>query len=406
MTEEGVRTGDAAAPRATSCARLERLMLSDFRSFASADLRFEAGPVIFVGPNGSGKTNILEAVSLLAPGRGLLGAKLGDMTRRGSNNPRGGWAISAEISGLAGPTKLGTGLARDTAGRDRRAFRLEGDNASPRDIAELMRLVWLTPAMERLFEESTGTRRRFLDRLIATLDAAHPTRLGRYERALSERQHLLNEGTGEPAWLSGLERIIAEEGVAISAARLDVVSRVSAQIMAGGPWTDEELFPRAELALEGGLETDLANKPAVLVETEFERSLEVNRARDAGAGRALEGAHRTDLRVRHSAKDMPAEECSTGEQKALLLNIVLAHIRLVAQATGNAPIVLLDEIAAHLDEVRRGALFVALEAASAQVFLSGTDLSAFGALASCAQVFEVDHGRARSSRRPHTHGHG
>jgi DNA replication and repair protein RecF len=379
-----------------SHARIERLMLSDFRSFASADLRFEDGPVILIGPNGSGKTNILEAVSLLTPGRGLLGAKLGDMTRRRSNNPRGGWAISAEISGLAGPIKLGTGLAHDAAGRDRRAFRLEGDNARPRDIAELVRLVWLTPAMERLFEESTGTRRRFFDRLVATLDASHPTRLGRYERALTERQRLLNEGTGEPAWLAGLERIIAEEGVAICAARQQALARLNAQIAAGGPWTDEALFPRAELSLDGGLEGLLALKPAVLVETEFERSLEAGRARDAGAGRALEGAHRTDLKARHAAKAMPAAECSTGEQKALLLNILLAHIRLVRETAGRAPIMLLDEIAAHLDEVRREALFSALDEAGAQVFLTGTEMSAFGALAARAQVFEINHSQART----------
>ena len=385
--------------RAARHTRLERLMLSDFRSFASADLRFDDGPVVLIGPNGGGKTNILEAVSLLTPGRGLLGAKLGEMTRRGTNSPRWGWAISAEISGLTGPIKLGTGLARDAAGRDRRAFRLEGENASPRDIAELVRLVWLTPAMERLFEESAGARRRFFDRLVATLDASHPARLGRYERALSERQHLLNEGTGEPAWLSGLERIIAEEGVAISAARLDALKRLCAQIAAGGPWADEALFPRAELALEGGLESELQSKPAVLVETEFERSLEAGRVRDAGAGRALEGAHRTNLRVRHSGKNMAAEECSTGEQKALLLNMVLAHLRLVAEAAGSAPIVLLDEVAAHLDAIRREALFASLEAAGAQVFLTGTDMSAFGALASCAQVFEVDHGQACAARR-------
>ncbi|MFZ1989201.1 MAG: DNA replication/repair protein RecF [Alphaproteobacteria bacterium] len=406
MTDEGVRSEGAVVSRAARHTRLERLMLSDFRSFASADLRFDDGPVVLIGPNGGGKTNILEAVSLLTPGRGLLGAKLGDMTRRGTNNPRAGWAVSAEISGLAGPIKLGTGLARDAAGRDRRAFRLEGENASPRDIAELVRLAWLTPAMERLFEESAGTRRRFFDRLVATLDAAHGARLGRYERALSERQHLLSEGTGEPAWLSGLERIIAEEGVAISAARLDMLTRLSAQIAAGGPWADEELFPRAEIRLEGGLEGSLASKPAVLIETEFEHSLEASRARDAGAGRALEGAHRSDLKVHHSAKNMPAEECSTGEQKALLLNIVLAHIRLVAEATGSAPIVLLDEVAAHLDAVRREALFASLDAAGAQVFLTGTDMSAFGALASRAQVFEVDHSQARAARRHQAHGHG
>jgi DNA replication and repair protein RecF len=323
------------------------------------------------------------------------------MTRRGSNNPRAGWAISGEISGLAGPIKLGTGLAHDAAGRDRRAFRLEGQNASPRDIAELMRIVWLTPAMERLFDESASARRRFFDRLVAALDGSHPARLGRYERALTERQRLLNEGTGEPAWLAGLERIIAEEGVAISAARLLLLERLRAAIAAGGPWTDEELFPRAELALEGGLEGSLASRPAVLIETELERSLEVNRARDAGAGRALEGAHRTDLKARHAAKAMPAEECSTGEQKALLLNILLAHIRLVGETGGRAPIVLLDEIAAHLDAARRGALFAALQAAGAQVFLTGTEMSAFGALATRAQVFEIHHSQARSIAPAH-----
>jgi len=376
-------------------ARLERLLLTDFRSFASADLRFSDEMVVFVGPNGGGKTNLLEAISLLMPGRGLLGARLSDMTRRGTNKPHGGWAVSAEIAGVAGPIRLGTGLTKDAAGRDRRAFRLEGEPASPKDIGELVRLVWLTPAMERLFEESASARRRFFDRLVATFDSAHPARLGRYERALSERQRLLNEGTGEPAWLSGLERIIAGEGVAIAAARLQLLECLRAEIARDGPWADEDLFPRADLALEDGLEALLCGQPALLAEAEFERALAAGRMRDAEAGRALEGAHRSDLKVRHKAKAMPAEECSTGEQKALLLNIVLSAVRLISDAKGSAPLVLLDEIAAHLDEVRRDALFAALESVGAQVFLTGTELSAFGVLGSRAQAFEINHSRAQ-----------
>ena len=381
------------------CGTLERLILNDFRSIATADLRFDKGPVLLLGPNGGGKTNILEAISLLAPGRGLRGAKLGDITRRGSNRTTVGWAISAEITGSAGAVRIGTGLAHDSLGRERRLFKFEGEKARPSDIAELVRLVWLVPSMDRLFEESVSGRRRFFDRLVAALDAAHATRLSRYERALSERQRLLTDGAAEPAWLKGLEHIMAEAGVAIAAARLVTIDQLSRQIAAGGPWTEEDLFPRAELLLAGDVETALAARAAVLVEAEFEAALETGRERDAAAGRALQGPHRSDLKVRHIAKNMPAEDCSSGEQKALLLNILLAHVQLIAETASAPPLVLLDEVAAHLDAVRRQALFEALASAGSQVFMTGTDEAAFSALKGAAQIFDVADSQARE-RRP------
>jgi DNA replication and repair protein RecF len=387
-----------ASPSAANHA-LARLTLANFRCFAEAGLAFEPGLVVLLGANGAGKTNLLEAISLLVPGKGLKGAKLADMTRRGANDLAAGWSVAAELPGLAGPIKLGTGLTADAAGRDRRVFRLEGSPASPRDVGEHMRLAWLTPAMDGLFEDSASARRRFFDRLVAALDAAHAPRLARYERALAERQRLLKEGTGTPAWLSGLERVLVEEGVAIAAARQQMLAFLRREIAAGGPWAEEELFPRAGLALEGEIEAALEAKPAVGVEGDFERALAEGRARDAAAGRALVGAHRTELKVRHLAKDMPAEICSTGEQKALVLNIVLAHVAAVAAETGRAPVLLLDEVAAHLDEVRREALFAALGAGGVQVFMTGTDEGAFAGLAGKAQFFEIAAGRAEPSAR-------
>jgi DNA replication and repair protein RecF len=372
---------------------LKRLRVSEFRSIAEADLSFGAGPIVFVGPNGAGKTNLLEAISFLAPGRGLHQAKLAEVTRRGSNSQTG-WAVSAEIGQAGEAWRIGTGLARDELGRDRRRFRLEGEPAHGADIGELVRIVWLTPALERLFEDSGGARRRFLDRLTIALEPGHAARLAAYERAQSGRLRLLKEERAEPEWLAGLEAIAAREGVAIAAARLRTIDALSRAISDGDLDTEQQ-FPRAALALDGALETELRSAGAADVEEHLRAALSASRARDAAAGRALLGPHRSDLKVTHRQTNMPAELASTGEQKGLLLNILLAHARLLSAEKGHAPIVLLDEVAAHLDGGRRAALFAALAGFGAQIFLSGSDERAFADLSN-AQVFTLERGQLRA----------
>lgn len=375
---------------------LTRLRVSEFRSIASADLTLSAGAVVLLGPNGSGKTNVLEAISFLAPGRGLHQAKLSDVTRRGSNAGTP-WAVSAEIAGGDATWRVGTGLIHDALGRDRRQFRLEGEPASGAEIGNIVRLVWLTPTLERLFEESSSVRRRFLDRLVSGLEPGHSTHLAKYERALSERLRLLKEERADPEWLASLETLAATEGVVIAAARVRAVKSIAASIETGGPWADDA-FPKASLALEGMIEATLMTASEGEAEGVFREALAQSRPRDAAAGRSLTGPHRSDLKVGHAQKNNGAESASTGEQKALLLNILLAHVRLVAKTHGAAPLVLLDEIAAHLDAGRRTALFSALASFGAQMFLSGTDERVFAELPT-PQIFELERGlvRARGS---------
>jgi len=372
---------------------LTRLRVSEFRSIASADLALDAGAVVLLGPNGAGKTNLLEAISFLAPGRGLHQAKLSDVTRAGSNAGVP-WAVSADIAKAGESRRIGTGLAHDALGRDRRQFRLEGEAASGAEIGEIVRLVWLTPALERLFEESASARRRFLDRLVSGLEPRHLTHLSTYERAVSERLRLLKEDRAEPEWLASLEALAAAEGVAIAAARVRAVKALTDSIATGGPWADDA-FPMASLALEGLLEEALAETSETEAEARFRETLAKARPRDAAAGRSLAGPHRSDLKVGHAQNGLKAEAASTGEQKALLLNILLAQVRLIAKTHGAAPLVLLDEIAAHLDADRRHALLSALSGFGAQMFLSGTDERVFAELRS-PQIFEFDRGHVRA----------
>jgi DNA replication and repair protein RecF len=378
---------------------VERLRLTDFRSIAFADLSLRPGPVLLIGPNGSGKTHILEAISLLIPGRGLRRAQLADITRRGSNAPAG-WAVAATLGGAGGALRIGTGLSKDTLGRDRRAFRLDGEAAHSKDLARHLRLVWLTPAMDRLLEDGKEGRRSFFDHLVAGFDRAHTARLTRYDRARAERLKILVEAeSASSSWLDGLERAMAKEAVAITAARAELLARLRSEIAVGGPLAAEGLFPRAQLDLEGGLEKALEEQSPADVERAFAAELAAQRARDAAAHKTLAGPHRSNLRVRHTAKDMPAELCSTGEQKALLLNIVLSHVHLIAVEFGAPPIVLLDAIAAHLDDARRAVLFAGLKEAGAQVFMTGADLSPFGAMRDRAQVFEMAGGQLRAPQQ-------
>ena len=364
--------------------RAQRLMLTDFRSYATLDLRVDAPIVALTGDNGAGKTNILEALSLFAPGRGLRRAELADCAREGG---AGGFSIGLTLDNDNGATQLGAGL--DSAGA--RKCRIDGaPGGSPREFAEYVRIVWMVPAMDGLFYGPAGERRRFLDRLTLAVDSDHGVRVSAYERALRNRNRLL-ETHGERAWLDAAEREAAELGVAVAAARLETVSRLSA--LAAAERDPLSPFPWADLALEGEIEAMVAGRSALAAEDLFREALARNRARDAAAGRALIGPQASDLAVRHGPKDIEARRCSTGEQKALLTGIVLAHARLVAAMSGIAPLALLDEIAAHFDPQRRAALFDELARIGCQAWLTGADAAAFADLSGRAQMLRVSPGR-------------
>lgn len=381
-------SGDTDAPSAFGAAafsRLSRLVVTDFRSYARTEIALDGRPVVLTGENGAGKTNLLEAVSLLAPGRGLRGAAYAEIARQGG---AGGWAVAATVETRDGPVRLGTGIEPGAEAARSRAVRIDGQPVTGAGaLARHVRVVWLTPAQDRLFLEGASDRRHFLDRLVMGLDASHGTRVNAYERALRERNRLLADGTMDDAWLGGLESQMAEHGVAVAAARVETLARLRGAIEAAS----EAHFPRALLAIEGTLEEALAEKPAVDVEDEYARRLAASRARDAGAGRTLEGPHRSDLLVRYQAKDREARLCSTGEQKALLIGVVLANARLLA-ARATPPLLLLDEIAAHLDVERRRALFDEIVALGLQAFMTGTDPALFEALGRNAQSLEVKRG--------------
>ncbi len=348
-----------------------RLVLTDFRNHAAAVLTQGPGFVVLTGENGAGKTNILEAVSLLAPGRGLRRAALGEMARQGGS---GGFGVAAE---LGAATAIGTGT--QPGAPERRLVRVNGASASATALAEWLTVLWLTPAMDRLFTEGPGERRRFLDRLSLALAPGHAHHSARYEAAMRQRNRLLAaDEPADPDWLAALEARMAEHGAAIDAARRDAVSLLSTRLAV----QPEGVFARARLALEGW-QGDTA---------QLARELSEGRRRDAAAGRALAGPHRVDLLVTHAAKNQSAQLCSTGEQKALLLGLVLAHAELVAERTGRAPVLLLDEVAAHLDPRRRAALFERL-AGAGQVWMTGTEPELFAAVPGDATRYRIADGK-------------
>ena len=378
---------------------VSRLTLTDFRSYASASLEPGDGFVLLFGENGAGKTNLLEAVSMLAPGRGLRGAALSDMARKGGS---GGWAVASQLSPLPlaggeeerssegvgvsdtptprpppasgrGSTTIGTGTLADAP--ERRQVRINGAPASVNSLSEWLSVLWLTPAMDRLFTGSGGERRRFLDRLVLALEPTHAHHSIRYDAAMRARNKLLADERWDDAWLSSLEDAMAEHGAAVADARTRTVAALDERL-AQAP--DDE-FARAGIAVEGWQEADL---PSLL---------STNRQRDAAAGRTTEGPHRQDLAVLHRAKQMPAANSSTGEQKALLLGLILAHAELVAERRGEAPILLLDEVAAHLDPKRRAALFARLEGRG-QVWMTATEGSLFEGIDAGASRFRVTPG--------------
>ncbi len=353
-------------------------------------------PVVLTGPNGAGKTNLLEAISFLLPGRGLRRARLTDVTRSDARDVLPGgmrWAIAATLDTATGPTEIGTGFEATAEGEDggRRVSRMNGAPArSQSAIGQVLSVVWLVPDMDRLFMEGAAARRRFLDRLVAAFDAAHTARLNEYEQAMRERTRLLRDDrTGlravDAKWVSALEKRMAESGIALAAARRVFVQRLAAACQLGvGP------FPAAAISLVGDAEGWLENRSALEAEDLFRDSLASSRAADREAGRALTGPHRSDIDVVNIRKNRPAAGCSTGEQKALLISIVLAHARLVSLDRATAPLLLMDEIAAHLDSDRRSALFDEICAVGAQAWMTGTDPEFFEAFGDRAQYFRVD----------------
>ncbi len=365
-----------------------RLQLGDFRCYGDARIAVEPRSVVLTGPNGAGKTNLLEAISFLAPGRGLRRARLGEIDRRASPQAlasAGAWIVAASVASPRGTVRIGTGREATASGGERRIVRIDGGAAkSQAALAEHVNLVWLTPLMDRLFIEGGSARRRFLDRLVYGFDPAHAGRCAAYEQALRERGKLLREGPYDGAWLGALEENMAGHGIAIAVARLQVAARLDMACADGVAG-----FPRAALAVAGPVEEWLAEAPALAVEERLRERLLGGRRQDAESGGAAFGPHRSDLRVRHAASGAPAEQCSTGEQKALLIAILLAHARLQTAARGAAPIMLLDEVAAHLDRTRRRALFAELEALGGQSWLTGTEEELFADLRGTAQFLTV-----------------
>lgn len=363
---------------------VSRLALRDFRTYMDEAVEVAAGPVVVTGENGVGKTNLLEAISLLSPGRGLRGVPLSEVARQGGP---GTWAVAARIEN-EGTVEIGTGTT--LTARERRQVRVNGAAVAVASLAEWLSILWLTPAMDRLFVEGTSGRRRFLDRLVLALHAEHAGHAARYEAAMRARNRLLADPAGaDPAWLTALERQMASHGTCVAAARRDTVAALAAQIEA----VPEGVFARARVSLEGWAESALDALPEADVEEALADELRRLRAADSAAGRATLGPHRSDLIVVHAAKDQPAERCSTGEQKALLLGLILAQAELVAERTRRKPVLLLDEVAAHLDVRRREALFQRLLDMGAQVWMTGTDRALFEPLTGLSTFIAVEDGR-------------
>lgn len=370
---------------------LSSLSLHHFRNYASARLQTGSAPVVLTGHNGAGKTNILEALSLLVPGRGLRRARLGEIDYKNpclSGEGNTSWVISAHVNGMQGAVKIGTGRdASASSDSDKRLVRIDEKPArSQAELARHLSIIWLTPQMEQLFQEGASAGRKFLDRLVYAFDSDHAGRINEYEYAMRERNRLLPMGAYDSAWVDSLERTMAETAAAIASARIDTVAHINHAILASSL-----SFPKAEIAVVGEVENRLLQgESAAQAEAAFQEKLAANRVQDAAAGRALIGAHRSEMRVFHRAKAMPAESCSMGEQKAILLSIMLAQGRACALWKGVVPMLLLDEVVNHLDPTRRLELFEEICQIGAQTWMTGTDADLFDYLRGKAQFFTVE----------------
>jgi DNA replication and repair protein RecF len=376
-------------------ALVRRLNLHNFRNYRTASLEVGAGTIALVGPNGAGKTNLIEAISFLAPGRGLRRATLNEIA---FNEGDGSWAVAAEVEGALGLATLGTGIeppAEDGAPIQRQC-RIDREPASSAAaFADHLRVLWLTPAMDSLFIGAPAERRRFLDRLALAVDAEHSGRVNALERSLRSRNRLLEEARADGQWLDAVEHETAELAVAVASLRVETVHRLAAVLAT----RNRSAFPPVEIAIDGWLEALIPVHPATEVEQRYRAVLRDNRGRDAAAGRTLDGPHLSDLKVLYAAKGIPAAEASTGEQKALLIGLVLAHARLVNEMIGGAPVLLLDEVLAHLDPSRRLALHGELAELGAQVWMTAADPGLFGEIQSPAVIVEVKSGTLTRDRR-------
>jgi DNA replication and repair protein RecF len=377
--------------------RVRRLTLTDFRNYRSLRLETGAGRLVLTGPNGAGKTNLLEAISMLMPGRGLRGASYEELARKGGT---GGWAAAAAIETPGGSANVGTawiGSPVEDHGSGSREVIIDGvRQKSAGALADYLRCLWLTPSMDRIFAGAASDRRRFLDRLTHTFDPSHGTRIAAFEKLMRDRHIVLADSRPDPAWLSGLEAKMAEMAIAIAAARHAAVEALRSHVEAA---RNADAFPWSDIAVEGEIEALLDTMPAVKAEDEYRKILADSRGSDGAVGRTLKGPHRSDFLVVHGPTAMAAAQCSTGEQKALLIGLVLAHARAVREAWGAAPVLLLDEVTAHLDLARREALYAALAELGAQVWMTGTDEALFQALRTNAEFFHIEAGTVAASAR-------
>jgi DNA replication and repair protein RecF len=376
---------------------VRRLTLNNFRNYHAASLETGAKTIVLVGPNGAGKTNLIEAISFFAPGRGLRRANLDEVA---FSEGDGSWAAAAEIEGALGLATLGTGIERplEDGATVLRKCRIDREPVgSAAAFADHLRVVWLVPAMDTLFVGAPSERRRFLDRLALAVDAEHGSRVNALERSLRSRNRLLEEARPDTHWLDAVEHETAELAVAVAGQRVETVRRLEAVLAS----RKGSAFPPAEIALDGWMEKLIPEHPAIEIEERYRAVLRDNRARDAAAGRTSDGPHLTDLKVTYAHKGIAAADASTGEQKALLIGLVLAHGRLIAEMTGFAPILLLDEIVAHLDPARRAALHVELAQLGGQVWMTGADPALFAEVGNDAMIIEVASGRLEP-RRPNS----